>query len=73
MYILLPAPANDAIILFSILILPNFAFPPPTIISPPTTTFFSTPIPPFTIRAPLSFVVACVSLLIKTSAPVNSN
>ena len=58
MYILLPAPANDAIMLFSILILPNLELPPDTIKSPPTTAFFTTPIPPSNDTAPSVVVVA---------------
>ena len=58
MYILLPAPANDAIILFSILIFPNLEFPPETIKSPPITAFFSTLTPPSNTTEPSSLVSA---------------
>ena len=58
MKIVLSAPANDAIILFSILIFPSLAFPPETIKSPPTTAFFSTLKPPSNTTAPSSLVVA---------------
>ena len=58
MNIVLSAPANDAIILFSILMLPNLEFPPDTIKSPPITAFFATPIPPSNDTAPSVVVVA---------------
>ena len=58
MNILLSAPASDEMTLLAILILPNLAFPPSEIKSPPITTFFSTPIPPSNITEPVSLLVA---------------
>ena len=57
MNILFSAPARDAIILFSILILPSVLLPPATAKFPPIFTFFSTPNPPSTITAPVSLSV----------------
>jgi hypothetical protein len=45
--------------------------PPSTFKSRPTFKFFSIPTPPSTIRAPVSFVVDSVVILILISAPVN--
>jgi hypothetical protein len=58
MYILLPAPASEDMILLVIWILPNLELPPSEIKFPPITTFFSIPIPPSNITEPVSFVVA---------------
>ena len=57
MNILLSAPAREAMILFSILILPSLLSPPSTIKFPPILTFFSTPRPPSVIIEPVSLLV----------------
>ena len=57
MNILLPAPDNDAMILFSIRILPSVLLPPETAKFPPILTFFSIPTPPSTRTAPVSLLV----------------
>ena len=57
MNILLPCPDNEAIILFSILILPSVLLPPETAKLPPILTFFSTPRPPSVIIEPVSLLV----------------
>ena len=73
MNMVLSAPASDEMTLLAILILPNLALPPSEIKSPPTNTFFSTPIPPSKITLPVSFVVASVVLLNLVPDPPISN
>ena len=57
MNILLSELPSDEITLSATEILPRTADPPPITKLPPMFTFFSTPTPPSTIIAPVSFVV----------------